>query len=217
MKLAEIVKQPDGFVPPDITVRIDKVHDRKSGEGEYGEWSFQNVDISENGTKSQLKLKNVREFPREHEGRQVRIASNHSDKHGLTGLRVETREYKGKDYQNIVITESAKWAWDANGHSAPVDAPQSLPAAEKAAQPVQQAVQRPTGETEAYAEHLLQCAALAERVVARLVIGEAAAVQACFATVVIDAKNRNLLLAAEQGKDTGGQPEAQVDDDDIPF
>lgn len=218
MKLQEVLNQPDGFTPPDVSVQISKVHDRKSGEGEHGEWSFQNIDVSENGTRAQLKLKNLSEFPVEREGQSVTIRAHHSDKFGLTGLKTETREYQGKNYQNLVVTGSAKWDW--NGGT-PVEAPASTPAA-PAPQPVRELRVEPIASVEAstpYRDHIQACAELAEMVTSQLVLGDAAAIQACFATIVIDTKNRNIFLPAPSVKDNGQikTPEDVELEEEIPF
>lgn len=213
MNLAEILKQPDGFTPPDLTVQIKKVYPRKSGEGEHGEWSFQNVDVEQGGTKAQLKLKNLMEFPEARVGQTVTIRANHSQQHGLTGLKTETREYQGKQYQNIVITGSAKWNWG------------------QAAQPAGGAKEltlHPTNGnghdsgSDGYVDHLLACAEVARQVVGKLLIADEPAIQACFATICIDAKNRGILLPKPETVNPDGQPEGEASpfnepDDEIPF
>lgn len=220
MELAEILKQPEGFTPPSVTVTIEKVFAYKSGEGENGPWSFQDIQVKGGG---KLKLKSLmREFPADRVGQTVTIRANQSKQHGLTGLKVAHEEYQNKTYDKLVITSSAKWEWGAaatNGNgSSHVTAP---------------AAQNGTINDVAYTDHLLGCAELANLVTSKLAIEDAQAVQACFATICIDTKNRNLLLPKpktftatsehqpdEQGDpfdDAPPPPDGEFTEDDVPF
>ena len=218
MDLIEVLKMPDGFTPPDVTVTIEKVFAYKSGEGENGPWSFQDIQVKGGG---KLKLKGLmREFPAERVGQTVTIRANQSKQHGLTGLKVAHEEYQNKPYDKLIVTSSAKWEWGAtssNGNGSHTSAP---------------AAQNNAVNESTYTDHLLSCAELANLVTAKLEIEDAQAVQACFATICIDTKNRNLLLpkpktlaapSDEQGDSYGepayGEPppDSQFDDDDVPF
>jgi hypothetical protein len=213
MDLAEILKQPEGFCPPAVTVKIEKVYAYKSGEGENGPWSFQDVQV----TGGKLKLKGLgRELPADRVGQTVTIRANQSKQHGLTGLKVSHEEYQNKTYDKLIVTSSAKWEWGAaatNGNGG----------AQNGHAPAQNGALSP----ESYTDHLLSCAELANVVTASLQIDDAVAVQACFATICIDTKNRNILLPkpktlpariSEDGPDEpSGFPPSEPSDDDIPF
>lgn len=212
MQLMEILQQPDGFTPPEVTVKIDKVYEYKSGEGENGPWSFQNVTVAGGG---RLKLKNLPEFPSARTGQTVTIRANSSKTHGLTGMKVQHEQYQGKTYDQLVITNSAKWFFDepsSNGHSAP--AAQSQPEL------------RVEQDVETYANHILACAGLAEIVSNIIQIDEHQAMQACFATIVIDTKNRGILLPKPSPTEENAperqeakEPESNPfdEEDEIPF
>lgn len=212
MDLAEVLRQPEGFTPPDVTVTIDKVFAYKSGEGENGPWSFQDVQVKGGG---KLKLKGLmREFPADRVGRTVTIRANQSKQHGLTGLKVAHEEYQNKTYDKLIVTSSAKWEWGAaNGHATAHGAASST--------------QNGAPDDAAYTDHLLSCAELANLVTAKLEIEDSQAVQACFATICIDTKNRNILLPKPKTLATESEhqgdpydeppPEAEFDDSDIPF
>lgn len=215
MDLAEILKMPEGFTPPDVTVTIEKVYAYKSGEGENGPWSFQDIQVKGGG---RLKLKGLmREFPADRAGQTVTIRANQSKQHGLTGLKVAHEEYQNKTYDKLIVTSSAKWEWGAaaNGQSAPQNG--HAPAQSSALN------------EQTYTDHLLSCAELANVVTAQLQIDEAGAVQACFATICIDTKNRGILLpkpktlASTQWDHSGPPPDDETpmdepwEDDDIPF
>jgi hypothetical protein len=217
MELSQVLQQPEGFTPPAVTVRIKKVHPRKSGDNSNGPWSFQNIEV-EGG---RLKLKNLPEFPKAREGQTVRLTANQSKQHGLTGIKVNHEEYNGNTYHQLVITNSAKWEWGApatNGSAAP----HSSPAASELS-------------TEAYTAHLLSCAALTNQITTVLGVSDEQAIQSCFATVCIDTKNRGIVLPktlpaltaekAGQGDpyedapppNFGEPPSGELTEEDIPF
>lgn len=198
MQLTEILKQPDGFTPPDVTVKIEKVYEYKSGESDQGPWSFQNIQV-EGG---KLKLKGLPKFPGGREGQTVTLRANSSKQHGLTGLKVNHEEYKGKTYHQLVVTNSAKWDWGNNGQA-------TQPEYASTNGHSQNGIER------AYAGHILACAELANQVAAIVLIDEHQAMQACFATICIDTKNRNILLP-KPSRDEVELPEPRQRDND-PF
>lgn len=196
MQLSEILKQPDGFTPPDVTVKIEKVWDYKSGMSDKGEWSFQDLQIF--GTTGRLKLKGLPEFPKDREGMTVTIKAHSSTQHGLTGLKVAHEEYQGKTYDKLVITKSAKWEF-ASPNSAPT------PTNGNGKQDLRYT---PTNDTQGYMAHLFGCASLAGQVAGLMKVSDEQALQACFATICIDTKNRGILLPSPNGS-TATEPEAE--------
>lgn len=216
MDLAEVLRQPEGFTPPDVTVTIEKIFAYKSGEGENGPWSFQDIQVKGGG---KLKLKGLmREFPAERVGQTVTIRANQSKQHGLTGLKVAHEEYQNKTYDKLIVTSSAKWEWGAaasngNGHHAAATTAQGV------------------GLSDAqYTDHLLSCAELAAVIGSHLSLDDPQALQACFATICIDTKNRNIVLPrpktlpAQRNNEredhySHDEPpaEAPLSDEDIPF
>jgi hypothetical protein len=210
MDLITISEQPDGFCPPEVSVKILKVWERKSGENETGVWSFQNVDVEQGGTKATIKLKNLPEFPSTRVGQSVVITAHKSDKHGLTGIKTETREYNGKTYRSIVVTPSAKWAWGTASENG------NAPSAAKAQAGL-------VLDSSAYGDHILAVAEIARQVSSALLISDEPAIQACFATICIDTKSRNILLPKPNGHVPEEAPNVETNpfdeppDDDIPF
>lgn len=212
MELSEILQQPEGFTPPSVTVKIKKVWDYKSGNNQDGPWSFQNVDVEGGG---KLKLKSLPQFPKAREGQTVTLRANQSKQHGLTGMKVNHEEYKGKTYHQLVVTNSCKWEFagsSTNGTTA-----------------LQSSHGTPELSIEGYTAHLLSCAALTNQITTILGVSDEEAIQACFATICIDTKNRGIVLpkdlpaVVETGKDEQRNPyedtppESQFTDDDIPF
>lgn len=223
MELSQILQQPEGYTPPEVTVQIKKVWEYKSGVGNSGSWSFQTVEV-EGG---RLKLKNLAEFPKAREGQSVTLTANQSKQHGLTGIKVNHEEYNGKTYHQLVITNSCKWEWaeqqSQNGASS-----QSPPAHH-------QSHPDNTFSTKEYIDHLLSCAFVTNLVTEQLKIEDEQAIQSCFATICIDTKNRGIVfppdvIAASQGKPEQGDPPDEAPksivsdeelppdyDDDVPF
>lgn len=216
MELTEILKQPEGFTPPSVTVTVEKVFPYKSGDSENGPWSFQDIQVRGGG---KLKLKGLPQFPEARVGQNVTIKANQSKQHGLTGMKVAHEQYNNNTYDKLVITSSAKWEWgstatNGNGNAAPQNG---------------HAITQNGGLNDvSYTDHLLSCAELASVVTAKLQIDDAVAVQACFATICIDTKNRNILLpkpktlpavadGSEDDPGMGEPPENPFEDDDIPF
>jgi hypothetical protein len=179
MELSEILQQPEGFTPPEVTVKIEKVYEYKSGESDRGPWSFQDLQVSG----GRLKLKGLPEFPKMREGMTVTLKANSSKQHGLTGMKVNHEEYQGKTYDKLLITNSCKWEWAEparNGHQIPA-----------------QSTQAPRNEPQSiqwYVDHLLSVAAITNQITTVLGITEQAPIQACFATICIDAQKQGLNL-----------------------
>lgn len=207
MQLAEILKQPEGFTPPDVTVTIEKVWDYKSGIGDNGPWSFQDIQVSGGG---RLKLKGLPEFPADRAGQTVTIKANQSKQHGLTGLKVAHEPYNGKTYDKLIVTKSAKWEFAAPG------AVQSNGNGHKELT----YDTAPSSGVEPYMAHLFGCANLASQVAGLMKVKDEQALQACFATICIDTKNRGIMLPApnSNGTSKSGPPDDEpppdwVDDD----
>jgi hypothetical protein len=203
MQLTEILKQPDGFTPPDVTVKIEKVWDYKRGTGDKGEWSFQDIRVVGGG---HLKLKGLPEFPKDKEGMTVTIKAHSSAQHGLTGLRVAHEEYKGTTYDKLLITKSAKWEFANPQDSQP--APQSNGNGHKELT----YDKSPGNAVEPYMAHLFGCASLAGQVAGLMKVKDEQALQACFATICIDTKNRNILLPSPSQESNGNAPESAEGD-----
>lgn len=195
MELSDILKQVEGFTPPDVTFKIEKVWDYKSGHGDNGPWSFQDIQVA--GTNGRIKLKGLPEFPKDREGLTVTIRANQSKQHGLTGMKVAHEEYNGKTYDKLVVTNSAKWEF-ANPSAALAPA-QTTAVAPSGNGKHDLTYAPPMDNVEPYYAHLVGCATLAEQIAGLLKVTDQQALQACFATVCIDTKNRGILLPKPAG------------------
>lgn len=206
MQLTEILKQPEGFTPPDVTVKVEKVYDYKSGESEKGPWSFQDVQVTGGG---RLKLKGLPEFPKDREGMTVTIKAHSSAQHGLTGLKVAHEQYNGSTYDKLLITKSAKWEF-VNPSSESTNGNGSTGKRELTYAP-------PTGDVEPYMAHLFGCAALAGQVAGLMKVTDDQALQACFATICIDTKNRGILLPKTNSTKVELSSDDKEEDNGVPF
>lgn len=213
MEISQILQQPEGYTPPQVTVRIKKVHPYKSGTNNNGPWSFQNVEV-EGG---KLKLKSLPEFPKAREGQSVTLRANQSKQHGLTGIKVNHEEYNGSTYHQLVITNSCKWEWAGQQSQNGASSTQST--ASHKTHPDN------TFSTKEYIDHLLSCAFVTTLVTERLKIEDEQATQSCFATICIDTKNRGIVLptnvipeqkAAQEDPFDDAPPPSMVSDNELP-
>lgn len=82
----------------EVEGEIIRVAEKKSGEGEFGPWSFQKVIIKDADGEATLSLKNREETlsPKD-VGKTISICSNETKKGGHKGVKVENREFKKAD------------------------------------------------------------------------------------------------------------------------
>ncbi len=93
---------------PSITGSVTGVYERKSGTNNNGPWSFQDITLADGtGAVARIKAVNYNDLS-EYKGKTVTLECYKSSKHGLTGLKKLTEEYKGKTYHKIKMTETAK-------------------------------------------------------------------------------------------------------------
>jgi hypothetical protein len=197
MDLQEILSQPEGFTPPSVTVKIEKVFPYKSGESDKGAWSFQSVKVDG----GELKLKNLDEFPADRVGETVTLKAFQSKQHGLTGMKVAHEEYQGKTYNKLVITPTCLWEW-ANGKTHPNgNGASALPATQTRVEP------RTVRDEINLESHLAECARIANSLAESLHLEDDSARQACFATVCIDAQRHNVILGDSKPSDAPPKPQ----------
>lgn len=92
---------------PRIEARLDEVYERKTGEGQYGPYSFQNGEISDSTGKMKVVFSNCENMERLR-GNTVVFKSMQTAKHGLKGVEVkEGKEYKGKIPIELKVSKAA--------------------------------------------------------------------------------------------------------------
>lgn len=98
----------DGAILEALEGQITFIGQRRSGEGEHGEWSFQTIAITDpKGDKLDVKLKDREEMKPHWKGKTVRIASTINSKNNRTGLYAVTEQHEGKTYYKAKATGSA--------------------------------------------------------------------------------------------------------------
>jgi hypothetical protein len=105
--LSEIEAFEDGEVLTEISGHVKAVYERKSGVGEYGPWSFQDLTLTDGDIDVRIKAKNLEDL-KDFQGKDITITANKSPKHGLTGLTKLVEEYQGKTYHKVQLTSSCK-------------------------------------------------------------------------------------------------------------
>jgi hypothetical protein len=95
----------DGETVPSVKGTLTSVWPRKAGTNSNGDWSFQNVELTDPTGKIKLKLKDREELPKKMKGRMVYVSCIQSDKHGLTGVKRKEEEYQkdGKTVQESIL------------------------------------------------------------------------------------------------------------------
>lgn len=102
LTIVDALKLEHNEAVPSISGTIEKVWDYKTGEGEYGPWSFQNFTMKDGTGKIKCVLSNREEVtPSRAEGRNVFMQCIESKKHGLTGLKIEDKAFKSKDGSSV--------------------------------------------------------------------------------------------------------------------
>lgn len=115
VSVKEALGYGSGEVIPSIKGRLSEVWPRKSGTNANGEWSIQNLTIKDDGGELKLMVTGRDEIPKTHKGRLVYLSCKEGDK-GMTGLKVEDEEYRGKTTRKLKVTPSASVDFlDGNG------------------------------------------------------------------------------------------------------
>lgn len=105
----------DGEVIGSIAGKIKKVWEYKTGSGDHGEWSFQNIELVDGRDSIKVVLKDREELnDRDWTGVQVIISSTEGKK-GWNGVKAKDDEYKGKTTRIAWVTGSADIAEDRGG------------------------------------------------------------------------------------------------------
>jgi len=103
MKIYDVTNLQDGMPVTDLKVRVVGVYDRKTGSGEYGEWSIQNMKVQDESGDIVVTCKNVPDLSHLKE-KKIILSATKSDKHGWVGLVAYDNEYKGNIQRNIKMT-----------------------------------------------------------------------------------------------------------------
>lgn len=98
-------QEMSGQVIPRIVVKVLKVYDRKTGEGQYGPWSLQNAEIQDSTGKMKLvfsKLPSQANL----EGKTM-VFKSLETRHGLKGVEAKENTYKDKTTVELKVNNLA--------------------------------------------------------------------------------------------------------------
>lgn len=107
MTIAEVKKLKHNMPITDLRVRFVQAYERRSGAGEYGEWSFQNFKVEdETGSIIVLAKDRPEDFSKfDWAGKEIVISATEG-KHGWTGAIAYDEEYQGKTQRKVKLTKS---------------------------------------------------------------------------------------------------------------
>lgn len=87
---------------------VTRVHERRAGTNTHGEWSFQNIDLSDGSTKVTVRLKNREAFPPHWSGKHILVTHGINSKTSKPcGIEVQDEDYNQKMYRRIICTYAA--------------------------------------------------------------------------------------------------------------
>lgn len=88
---------------------IKRVFGRSTGSNDHGEWSLQNLIVTEPGADKveiKVKLKDQPEIPEKAKGRSLYVESNRGER-GMTGIKIKVENYQGKPRKYVHVTKTA--------------------------------------------------------------------------------------------------------------
>lgn len=103
--IEQIKREMVGQVIPRIEAKVLKVYDRKTGVGQYGEWSLQNAEIQDSTGKMKVVFSQVGSQS-SLEGRTV-VFKSMASKHVLKGVQAQENDYKGNVTVELKVTNAA--------------------------------------------------------------------------------------------------------------
>lgn len=107
---AEIREMSTDTVIEVVKGKVATVYARKTGDGENGPWSFENLELTNPaGEKMRVVLKNRDPFDKTMKGRTIAIMAFHGDR-GWSGVYAADNDYKGKVTREIKVTGTAEIA-----------------------------------------------------------------------------------------------------------
>jgi hypothetical protein len=111
VKLNELEGYSDKELLPCVRGRIVKVHKAASGNGNYGPWHLQDIEIEGDGARKIVLLSGKEAMPTNYEGRMVEFSCNEGDK--MTGVYAHFDQKK--KVLKIKVTETGHIDFIENG------------------------------------------------------------------------------------------------------
>src|SRR4030095_13307366 len=110
MSFSEINDLENGQQIPSLEGTVNKVFEPKTGVGEWGPWSLQNIILQdEHANEITCTWSGEDAFdPKQWEGKTILIESGKDKKEQLAGVRWEIRTKNGKKYESVKIDDRSK-------------------------------------------------------------------------------------------------------------
>ena len=101
-------KEMQGDLPVlDLDVKVVSVGKRKTGEGEFGEWSFQDIQVKDSSGEIWVKCQNKDDLS-SLRAKYITLSCYKSDKHGWVGLTTLDDEYNDKITRKLKMTKTGQ-------------------------------------------------------------------------------------------------------------
>lgn len=104
--IADVFNLDHGETIPSIKGRIAEINRLNKGTNDKGEWSIQNITLTDPSGAVKVKLLNRDELPMNWKGRTVYMFCHEGDK-GMTGLKAKDDDYRGKVTRIVSVTPTA--------------------------------------------------------------------------------------------------------------
>lgn len=141
VNISDVLQYTAGETVPSVRGLVAGIFARTTGQNSNGDWSFQNLTLKDSTGEIKVKLKDCDELPLTLKGKQVILSCNEGQ-HGLTGVKAQDDEYRGKVSRILWVTKSHHIeVVDGQQQQAPATRqseppPQSAPARQPAHDPV---------------------------------------------------------------------------------
>lgn len=104
LTLADIAKLGDKETIPSFKARIEKVDEPRTGSGQYGVWTAQNLFVQDDTGKSKVVVWNHDDFTTADIGEERLFECSNGDK-GLSGIKVKVESYFSKKHNKQVTAK----------------------------------------------------------------------------------------------------------------
>ena len=96
---------------PTVTAKIESIYSRKTGTGQFGDWSLQSALLVDSTDRIMVSFRNKPEIPANYKGRTITLKSQRS-RDSIVGVRCEERNFVDREGQQrkvleLVVTKAA--------------------------------------------------------------------------------------------------------------
>lgn len=130
--LSEVLLMEPGEIVTATKGKLKSVFERNTGTNEHGDWSLQNLVITDGAAEIKVKVGDRDAIPQAWKGKLIYLNSINGEK-GITGLKIKSDTYKGTTSKILSATPTAEIGLE-DGSAAPATPP-ATPAAKAPAPP----------------------------------------------------------------------------------